>query len=218
MVDLRTRVNTVLLLLVLFALLAVIAMLASGVRGGPLDPAGAPGSTDGVRLPGTPIASLPYVITQPGHYYLTRNLQVVSGDGITIDAENVTMDLMGFALTGSGSAGNGVTSDSATTRWSNTIRNGVVRGWENGVLTPNFVRGTFEDLRITHNGVGIEVGSGNAVRRVMSGYNTSRGLVITQRGDAWGGSVEDSTRRERPVGAAPAVRGVQERLDASLSP
>jgi hypothetical protein len=39
------RLNTVLLLLVLLALLAVIGMLATGVRGGPLDPPGSPTAT-----------------------------------------------------------------------------------------------------------------------------------------------------------------------------
>ena len=54
----RFRITNVLLALVLLALLAVILMLATGVRGGPLDPGGAPGSTPGVRLPGTPISAV----------------------------------------------------------------------------------------------------------------------------------------------------------------
>jgi hypothetical protein len=91
-----TRFNALMLVLIFVALLAVIGMLATGVRGGPLDPPGAPGSTDSVRLPGTPISSLPYTINAPGSYYVTRNLSAVSGNGITINADDVTLDLMGF--------------------------------------------------------------------------------------------------------------------------
>jgi hypothetical protein len=38
------------------------------------------------------------VISQAGSYYLTRNITVSSGDAITIGANNVTLDLNGFAI------------------------------------------------------------------------------------------------------------------------
>jgi len=187
------RINTLLLLLVLLALLAVLGVFATSVRGGPLDPPAAPGPTDGVRAPGTPISSLPFAITQPGSYYLTRNLSVASGVGITIDADDVTLDLMGFTLSGPGSnsASHGITRNVNTTRRNNTIRNGVLRGWGIGVDTTNFIRSTYEDLRVTDNGWGLSIGSGSDVRHVMSAYN-GIGLVIFQWDDAWGGSVSDS--------------------------
>ena len=189
MAAIWTRINTTLLLLVLRALLAVIGLLATGVRGGPLDPPGAPGATDSVKLPGTPISSIPYTITESGSYYLTRNLTAVSGDGITINADFVTLDLMGFALTGPGS---GITSNPATTRRNNAIRNGIIRGWAVGVDTRNFIRSTYEDLRVTDSlGAGLIIGSGNSVLRVMAAYNLY-GLVTFQRDDALGGSVADS--------------------------
>jgi len=68
----------------------------------------------------------------------------------------------------------------------------VLRGWTVGVFTPNFIRSTYEDLRVTDNGYGVEIGSGSDVRHVMSAYNSLVGLVIAQRDDAWGGSVSDS--------------------------
>ena len=92
------RINTVLLLV---TLLAVIGLFATRAYGGPLDPPGAPASTDGVRGQGTPISSLPFAITQPGRYYLTRNLTGPgNANGITITAANVTLDLNGFTLDG----------------------------------------------------------------------------------------------------------------------
>jgi len=55
MSALGNRINTLLLVLLGLMGLAIIAMLATGVRGGPLDPPAAPAPTDGVREPGTPI-------------------------------------------------------------------------------------------------------------------------------------------------------------------
>ncbi len=89
--------------------LLLVAVLAQDAYGGPLDPPGAPGSTDGVRGPGTPISSLPYTISQPGYYSVTRHL--IGPDlepGITITTSNVTLDLGGFTLLGGSSAGDGI--------------------------------------------------------------------------------------------------------------
>ncbi|MGV3724622.1 MAG: right-handed parallel beta-helix repeat-containing protein [Actinomycetota bacterium] len=47
----------------------------------------------------TQITSCPFVITQPGQYSLAQNL-ACSGDGITILADNVHLNLAGFTLTG----------------------------------------------------------------------------------------------------------------------
>ena len=48
---------------------------------------------------GTKITSLPYVISAPGAYYLGGNLSYAGNDhGITVNADNVTLDLMGFTL------------------------------------------------------------------------------------------------------------------------
>jgi hypothetical protein len=50
--------------------------------------------------PGTRITSLPYTINQSGFYYLAGNLSYSGGTGIFVTADNVTIDLMGFSLTG----------------------------------------------------------------------------------------------------------------------
>lgn len=46
----------------------------------------------------TPESGRFYTINNPGSYYLTANIQVTSGNGIHINASNVTLDLNGFAL------------------------------------------------------------------------------------------------------------------------
>ncbi len=68
---------------------------------GSLTPPGAPAPTM-ITLsqiePRTPISSAPFTITNPGSYYLTTNLAVSSGNGITILASDVTLDLSGFTI------------------------------------------------------------------------------------------------------------------------
>lgn len=79
--------------------LFVVASVTGVVSGGPLDPTNPPGPTDGVRKAGTPIGSLPFDITQPGYYYVTRDLTAPTGQhGITITSDDVTVDLGGFTI------------------------------------------------------------------------------------------------------------------------
>ncbi|MBS0190831.1 MAG: right-handed parallel beta-helix repeat-containing protein [Phycisphaerales bacterium] len=65
-------------------------------------------SDAGLAEPRTPVQSLPgsataqYVISQPGSYYLTQNIQGTAGkSGIAVDASDVSIDLGGFRLSGS---------------------------------------------------------------------------------------------------------------------
>jgi hypothetical protein len=53
---------------------------------------------------GTQINSVPYTINSPGLYCLSGNLSYISttGNAITVNANDVTIDLMGFSLTGPG--------------------------------------------------------------------------------------------------------------------
>lgn len=52
-----------------------------------------------------PISAVPYTISAPGSYYLTRDLTIASGTAITVSASNVTLDLNGHTLTNSAGAG-----------------------------------------------------------------------------------------------------------------
>ena len=54
---------------------------------------------------GTPITSAPYNITQPGFYYLKGNLNYSGSNyAIQVNTGDVTLDLMGFSLTGPSAA------------------------------------------------------------------------------------------------------------------
>lgn len=177
-----SRVNTALLLVVL---VAVIGLFASRAYGGPLDPPGAPAPTDSVKLPGTPISSLPFVISQPGNYYVTRNLSMATtGDGITIQASNVTVDLMGFELSAGVSQSAAFSEGGgspARTGW--VIRNGTIRDWlYSAIWGPDVTSSLFEDLTIISSNAAftehsIYTGNGNTVRALRMRTNTANGAI-----------------------------------------
>jgi hypothetical protein len=97
--------------------------------------------------PRTPIASLPYTISFPGSYYLTRNLTVASGDGITITADGVDLDLSGFSLFTSSPTPSGTAILLTNTVGMVRIANGNIRGllsasgggWNYGILANGVV-------------------------------------------------------------------------------
>ncbi len=184
-----TNNRNVLLPLFLFALVSLAGTFATIAHGGPLDPPAPPGSTDGVKLPGTPIATLPYTIGDSGAYYLTRNLTALSGNGITINADNVTLDLMGFALRGP-VGGYGVYDGGAA--WSNVVvRNGSLRNWNIAIYLEIAQRSSLDDLRVTNSGKGIVIGTGGRLSRLLVRAN-SVGLEILQTGLEYGTDLADS--------------------------
>ena len=89
---------------------------------------------------GTKITSLPYTISNPGFYYLSGNLTYSGTEqAIIILSDNVTLDLMGFSLTGAGKyiSGFGIAPFYLETFYNNVeIRNGTVSGFGFGVYAP----------------------------------------------------------------------------------
>ena len=76
------RATNVLLVAILAVGVGIVAMLASGARGGPLDPTGPPSVTGTLpqvepRMPIPPVGwngTFPITISQSGSYFLTQNL------------------------------------------------------------------------------------------------------------------------------------------------
>jgi hypothetical protein len=107
----------------------------------------------------TPLTSLPATITAQGIYCLTGNLATsqTSGNAITINAANVTIDLNGWKLGGQG-AGTGTEAFGIYSAAANvTVKNGIVRGFYYGIeLT----------------------GSGAVVEDMLVDSNTYVGIVV----------------------------------------
>lgn len=185
MAAIHARINTFLLVLALLALGAIIAMLASRAAGGPLDPPGAPAETDGVRLPGTPIDALPFLVDEPGHYYLTRSVSLPPGSmqtGITIAASNVTLDLNGFSMSGDSDAESAI--EVTGSRLNIVVRNGIVENnWGDANLTAavdlsNANGFVAEDLVISFNTRdGLELGVNGVAQRIVAVSNGGDGIA-----------------------------------------
>jgi hypothetical protein len=108
----------------------------------------APKTLDQVE-PRIPLSSLPFVIRESGSYYVTSDLtlDVPDQNGIEVDANDVTVDLMGYSLIGPGSGhGDGI---HMAGRINVEIRNGTVRNWGGN--------GIYEDGGNVHTIVGVPV-------------------------------------------------------------
>ncbi|MEZ5384186.1 MAG: right-handed parallel beta-helix repeat-containing protein [Prosthecobacter sp.] len=152
-------------------ILIIILTAATAWAAGPLTPPGPPAPTmktlDQVEAR-TPIESLPFVISSPGSYYFTGNLEFSdsSGNAITITSDNVTLDLEGFTLssiaevTGHAIHVHGGLNNIA-------IRDGNIAG-----NTTVAVNGTAPNLTWTMSASGFDTGI------TASSYYSSRNLVV----------------------------------------
>lgn len=141
------------------------------------------------NTPGT--ATALFSITQPGSYYLTGNVTGMAGkNGIEITVApigpSVTIDLMGYELTGVAGSLDGILVTAAATQ-NLAVRNGTVRAWGgDGVDVFNASNSLLEDLRVRGNGGnGLRAGAANTVRgckavsNVGDGISASFGSTVT---------------------------------------
>ncbi|MEM7053341.1 MAG: hypothetical protein AAF446_02220 [Pseudomonadota bacterium] len=135
-------------------------------------------------------SGLPVTISNPGSYRLTGNLSInsVNQTAISVDTDNVSIDLNGFALIGivtcSGGtlscsdSGSGVGID-AETRANISIRNGTVSGMGNvGIIVGRYAR--LEEITVSQNGGGgIEAFAPGAVlHRITASENGGTGIGL----------------------------------------
>ncbi len=159
-----------------------------------------------------------FVISSPGSYYLTGNITAASGKkGIKITANNVTLDLNGFALLGGGVGDDAIYSSFAGTQ-NLTIRNGIIRDWvKEGIDGYYSSNCRIENVQVdgSTNGYGIITGKGSvitgcAVRNSGAGFVTTEGTTVrdcasTANGGAGfalgsGNTVSGCTAQDTPVG------------------
>lgn len=126
-----------------------------------------------------PISSLPYTITQSGSYYITGNL-TAAGTGITVNADNVTIDLMGYRIIGPGTGTNyGIHANG----YSNVeVRNGTLTNFGyHGVYLQYGNNHRVIEVRAVGNGyIGMSLpGYGNLVKDCTVSDNGSSGLTAS---------------------------------------
>lgn len=128
--------------------------------------------------PRTAITNLPITITDSGSYYLVGTLTGVSGsNGVTIAANDVKLDLNGFALQGVPGSLTGISVSSHCTNL--VVCNGIIRDWGGpGVSGFSFIHGgRFTDLFVTTNAsLGLAVGYNCVVKNCVANYNLSYGI------------------------------------------
>lgn len=136
-------------ILMAFTTVATFAIFGTSVAAGPLDPPAGPIASTGKTLteiePRTAINSTntpgdddsAFRITQSGSYYLAQNFSILGFltdiHAIEIAADNVTIDLNGFTLTGLGGSLNGIVAD-GTGHHNIVIQNGTIQSFEAGIL------------------------------------------------------------------------------------
>lgn len=123
----------------------------------------------------TAITTLPYIISTQGVYCLTGHLStgITTGNAITINTNNVVLDVNGFKLGGlSAGLGTQAIGIFANQRQNITIKNGTVRGFYIGIwlsdslAVPVSQGHVIEDIRADQNTwMGMEIsGMGNIIR------------------------------------------------------
>jgi len=147
------------------AAVGVVVGWAALTVGGPLTPPSGPVAGSMRTLaevePRTPLsaATTPgnvsnvFVIAQPGSYYLTGNVQTSANrNGILVSADNVTIDLNGFAIDGStDTTGFRSGISNSAPRRNLTVRNGTIRNMRGYGVLGTFNSSCFEDMAFIDN-------------------------------------------------------------------
>jgi hypothetical protein len=150
--------------------------------GGPLTPPGPPAvlmKTLEEIEPRKLIISLPHTITEPGSYYIAGDLSGVAGqNGITIDADHVTLDLGGWSLVGVAGSFDGIFS---TNHHDLVIRRGTVRGWgDDGIDFTQAGACRLEEVTLQYNaGRGLSVNTDSQVIRCIAQSNGKEGITTS---------------------------------------
>jgi hypothetical protein len=97
----------------------------------------------------TPLDATDTLVNAPGSYYLTENID----NGITVQADDVSIDFNGFSVTGGADCRTGIQVRSRNL----TVRNGGIRGCGIGILVLKAGNLEISDMRFDSLGTGIQI-------------------------------------------------------------
>jgi hypothetical protein len=168
------------------AFVCALIILSQVSMAGNLEPNAPPGSTmkplDQVE-PRIPITSVPYTISQSGSYYLTKNL-TAAGTAITVNADNVTIDLCGFSLAGN-NTGSGIY---MTDRINVEIRNGTISNFSYGI-NDDFITMVSNGTSTNHRVIGVRaLSNANFGIKLYGPNNEVRDCSASNNGTSASGS------------------------------
>ena len=171
----KIQFKCLIVMLALFPLASFNLQFSTAFGQGALTPPGPPTPTmkslDQIE-PRTPISSLPFYITNAGSFFFTTNLTgTANTNGITVTADNVTLNLNGFVLSGGGPSGNGIHVPGTVVNL--TICNGIIGNWGgHGISATNAAYGQFTGLKMYDNSAdGMSVGNAIVTQCIAIGNN-----------------------------------------------
>ncbi len=217
---------------------ALILIAAAGaVLAGPLNPPAGPVASSyktlteveprtAIGQPANPAnGSVMIIINQSGSYYLSSNIVAPAGfqgSGIQIAADNVTLDLNGFSVVGTGlgnSVSSGITADNNTGKRL-TLRNGVLRNWAGaGIDTATTGAGgaTIENVRAVGNkSNGFSTGPDTLLRSCVASSNTGDGFNTGLSNSLADCSADNNTDAGFAPFASSSLRGCIARFNTGL--
>jgi len=159
----------------------------------------------------TPPTPVVYNITEPGYYYLVENVhQEENYDGIKINVGGVTLDLNGHTLEGTNDTKTGITVAGYVKGV--TIRNGIVRNWNDGISTASTDKSVLlKELHVLGNGNnGMTLGGGCFVEQCIAIENGGDGFELM------GSNSISRCRADENAGVGIQVNGSRNILDENI--